>query len=46
MKSIKIKGELRKSTGKKDSKKLRNEERVPCVLYGGKENVHFAVLIN
>jgi len=43
MKSIKIKGELRKSTGKKDSKKLRNEERVPCVLYGGKENVHFAV---
>lgn len=44
MKSIELKGELRKSTGKKDSKKLRNEEKVPCVLYGGKGNMHFAVL--
>ncbi len=44
MKSIEIKGELRKSTGKKDSKSLRNEEKVPCVLYGGKENMHIAVL--
>ncbi|MEN8119899.1 MAG: 50S ribosomal protein L25/general stress protein Ctc [Bacteroidota bacterium] len=44
MKSIEIKGELRKSTGKKESKKLRSEEKIPCVLYGGKENVHFAVL--
>ena len=43
MKSIAIKGELRTSVGKKESKKLRNDEKVPCVLYGGKENVHFAV---
>ncbi|RLD82160.1 MAG: 50S ribosomal protein L25 [Bacteroidetes bacterium] len=43
MKSIEIKGELRTSVGKKESKKLRNEEKVPCVLYGGEENVHFAV---
>ncbi len=44
MKSIEIKGELRKSTGKQDSKKLRRAERVPCVLYGGEKNIHFSVL--
>ena len=44
MKSIEIKGELRKSTGKKDSKRLRKEEKVPCVLYGGEKNIHFAVV--
>ena len=43
MKSIEIKGSLRKATGKKDSKELRKEEKIPCVLYGGKENVHFSV---
>lgn len=43
MKSIELKGEVRKSIGKKDSKKLRREEKTPCVLYGGKENIHFAV---
>ncbi len=44
MKSIEIKGELRSLVGKKESKKLRLEEKAPCVLYGGKENIHFAVL--
>ena len=43
MKTIEIKGELRKATGKQDSKRLRKAEKVPCVLYGGEENVHFAV---
>jgi len=43
MKSIEIKGALRKATGKKDSQKLRKEEKTPCVLYGGTENVHFSV---
>lgn len=43
MKSIEIKGSLRKATGKKDSKQLRKEDKTPCVLYGGKENVHFSV---
>ena len=43
MKIFELKGELRKSTGKTDSKKLRREEKVPCVLYGGKEHVHFSV---
>lgn len=42
MKSILIKGSKRESVGKKDSKALRNAEKIPCVLYGGKEPVHFS----
>lgn len=41
MKSIEIKGFKRESLGKKDSKKLRNEGKVPCVLYGNAEPIHF-----
>lgn len=41
MKTIEIKGSKREATGKKDSKKLRVEGNVPCVLYGGQEPVHF-----
>lgn len=41
MKSIEIKGFKRESLGKKDSKKLRNEGKVPCVLYGNDEPIHF-----
>jgi large subunit ribosomal protein L25 len=44
MKSVEIKCNLRKELGKKDSKKLRTQEKVPCVLYGGGENVHFWAL--
>ncbi|MFN8257963.1 MAG: 50S ribosomal protein L25/general stress protein Ctc [Bacteroidales bacterium] len=43
MKTFEIKGEIRKATGKLDSQKLRNAEKVPCVLYGGKENLHFSL---
>ena len=42
MKILEIKGSLRENTGKKDSKQLRNAGKVPCVLYGGKENIHFS----
>jgi large subunit ribosomal protein L25 len=41
MKSLEINGKVREVTGKKDSKKLRSEKLVPCVLYGGEENIHF-----
>jgi len=41
MKSVSISGSLRENVGKKDAKKHRNEGKVPCVLYGGKEHVHF-----
>jgi large subunit ribosomal protein L25 len=43
MKSLEINGSLREATGKKDSKKLRTQQSVPCVLYGGEENIHFYV---
>ncbi|WP_297091492.1 50S ribosomal protein L25/general stress protein Ctc [uncultured Draconibacterium sp.] len=43
MKSVVVKGELRSSLGKKDSKKLRQEEKAPAVLYGGEQPIHFAV---
>jgi large subunit ribosomal protein L25 len=42
MKSITIKGQVRESVGKKATKALRNAEQVPCVVYGGKEAIHFA----
>lgn len=41
MKSISIKGSLRAGLGKKETKKLRADGLVPCVLYGGDEPVHF-----
>lgn len=43
MKSFDINGSIREVTGKKDSKKLRHELLVPCVLYGGDAPVHFSV---
>ena len=42
MKSITINGSQRESVGKKATKALRNAGKVPCVLYGGKEAVHFS----
>ena len=44
MKTIAISGSPRESVGKRDAKELRYEGKVPAVLYGGKEQVHFAVL--
>lgn len=41
MKSVEIKGYSREGLGKKESKKLRNEGKVPCVLYGTEDPVHF-----
>lgn len=43
MKSVEIVGFKRANLGKTSSKELRNKAEVPCVLYGGKEQVHFAV---
>lgn len=41
MKTIEIKGSLRKDLGKKATKALRAAGNVPCIIYGGKENVSF-----
>ncbi len=42
MKSIEIKGTKRITLSKQEVKSLRNEEKVPCVLYGGKDQLHFS----
>ncbi len=41
MKTLEIIGYKRANLGKREAKDLRNEGNVPCVLYGGKEQVHF-----
>jgi large subunit ribosomal protein L25 len=41
MKTITIECKQRKDLGKKSSNALRKENNVPCVVYGGKENLHF-----
>ncbi len=42
MKSITIKGSQRESVGKVSTKALRNAGKVPCVLYGGENPLHFS----
>ena len=41
METIEIIGYKRANLGKKNSKKLREEGNVPCVVYGGNEQIHF-----
>ncbi len=41
MKSLEIIGFKRANLGKVEAKQLRQETNVPCVLYGGTEQVHF-----
>ncbi|MBC7383094.1 MAG: 50S ribosomal protein L25/general stress protein Ctc [Bacteroidia bacterium] len=43
MKSVALFGNKRPETGKVSSKSLRIEGKVPCVLYGGSEHIHFSV---
>ncbi len=43
MKSIAISGSRRESVGKRDAKELRYQGKVPAVLYGGKNQIHFSV---
>ena len=42
MKSITIKGSKRESVGKVATKALRNADKVPCVLYGSENPLHFS----
>lgn len=41
MEGIVVEGQIRTDVGKKSTKAVRNEEMVPCVLYGNGENIHF-----
>jgi large subunit ribosomal protein L25 len=42
MKSVLLSGSPRANVGKKDAKAIRSAGKVPCVLYGGTSQVHFA----
>lgn len=41
MKNVAIQGTARVNRGTTDAKNLRKQGLVPCVIYGGKDNVHF-----
>ena len=41
MKSVSISGSPRVNVGKKDAKATRKQNLVPCVFYGGKEQIYF-----
>jgi large subunit ribosomal protein L25 len=42
MKTITIEGQIRTDFGKKATRQLRLEEKVPAVIYGGAEEINFA----
>jgi len=41
MKSVTLSGSLRTNVGKVNAKEIREKGNVPCVIYGGKEQIHF-----
>ncbi len=43
MKKVSLSGSLRENVGKKDAKAARYQGKVPCVIYGGKEQVHISL---
>lgn len=44
MKSIDVKATLREAVGKTNSKAVRRQDQVPCVMYGQGQNVHFQII--
>jgi large subunit ribosomal protein L25 len=44
MKTFELKGAARPEVGKKAAKSARANDAIPCVLYGGKEVIHFQVI--
>lgn len=43
MNTVSLSGALRSHVGKKDAKAQRKQGKVPCVVYGGKEQKHFTL---
>jgi large subunit ribosomal protein L25 len=41
MRTVSLSGSLRTNVGSKDAAELRAKGHVPCVIYGGKEQIHF-----
>lgn len=46
METVKIVGKKRDIGKKKHTRALRNSGAIPCVIYGGEENVHFSTVVN
>lgn len=46
MKTVSLSGSIRENVGKKDATELRRQGNVPCVLYGGEEQIHFHIKEN
>ena len=46
MKTLVLEGSERTDLGKKATRALRVNEQIPCVLYNGSANVHFAVTVS
>lgn len=46
MNTVSLNGEVREGLGKGASKAQRNEGKIPCVMYGGEQPVHFVTDIN
>ncbi|MCF8235386.1 MAG: 50S ribosomal protein L25/general stress protein Ctc [Bacteroidales bacterium] len=43
MKTVSMSGSPRESVGKKDARKARAQGKIPCVMYGGDEQLHFVM---
>ena len=46
MKTVSLSGSSRENVGKKGAAELRKQERIPAVLYGGQQQVHFSISEN
>lgn len=42
MRTVSLSGSSRANVGRRDAAELRAKGQVPCVLYGGKEQIHFS----
>ena len=46
MNSVAVKAIKRESVGQQNAKQLRKQDQVPCVVYGGQENLHVSVRVS
>ena len=46
MKTVSLSGSSRENVGKKGAAELRKQGRIPAVLYGGQQQVHFSISEN
>lgn len=43
MKTLELKGQKRENPGSKEAKQLRNNDNIPCVIYGVDDPIHFSI---